>query len=142
MALIGFGLMWAQRYTPGWADFVLSRGAGLVFLGGGALGVSGTVGGWIRDLFAWSFEQLNALSSWALGFGAAPVAAFAVCILWVLGMVPGKLFKWDPPDWLIYAGLLLPIVAAAVPGGTGEGFRELFASLGQQTNELVGGWLR
>jgi hypothetical protein len=138
MTAFGFAAMFAMRYTPDWLDFILVRVAGFSFIGAGLIGVAGWIGDLINGTIGWLFRTINDVSSSALGTGIAWIIAAAIAFLWIGGMVPDKLFSYDPPDWLVVSGLIVPSLAAMVPGKAGNAVDAVITAGGQALTNAVG----
>lgn len=139
MTAFGFAAMFTMRYTPDWADFILVRVAGFSFIGAGLVGAAGWVGGLINGTIGWLFRGINSLSHSALGSGIAWILAAAITFLWIGGMLPDKLFSYDPPDALVISGLMVPALMAMVPGKAGNAAEAVLTMGGTALNNAVGG---
>lgn len=135
----GVGLMWAMRWTPGWADAVMIRVAAALYVGAGIVGA----GGWIGEVLAWMVRTINLIGAGVgvvgLGTGAIWVAWAALSVGWILTMLPDRWFSRQIPDWLAYAGLILPTAATVIPGALGEALTGLFAATGTLMISAVSG---
>lgn len=139
MVAFGAACMWCMRFTPDWADFILVRVAGFAFVGGGLMGAAGWLGNLVDGTVGWLFRTINTLSSSAFGTGVAWIIAAGLAGLWILGMMPGKVFDWDPPDWLVIAGFFTPALVAMVPGKAGGAMNTVVTLGGQTVTDWVGG---
>lgn len=139
MIVFGFAAMFCMRYTPDWADFILVRLAGFSFIAGGFMGVGGWVGGLINGSIGWLFRTINDVSSSAVGSSIGWLVAAAITFLWIGGMLPGKVFDYDPPDWLVIAGIIVPALVAKVPGKAGNAADMLLTMGGDAVSNMVGG---
>lgn len=139
MVAIGFAAMFTMRYTPDWADFVLVRFAGFSFIGAGLIGASGWIGGLINGTLGWLFRTINDLTSSAFGTGVAWILAAAIAFLWIGGMLPDRFFSYDPPDWLVIAGIFVPALAAMIPGKAGTAANTVITMGGHTVTDWVGG---
>jgi hypothetical protein len=55
-------------------------------------------------------------------------------------MLPDRIFSYDPPDWLVISGLIVPSLVAMVPGKAGSAFDSLITAGGNALIKGVGGW--
>lgn len=138
MTAVGFSLMFAMKFTPDKVDFVLVRLAGGSFIGAGLMGASGWIGSLIDATLGWLVRTINHLSQSAFGTGVAWMVAAGIAALWIGAMLPDKYFKYDPPDWLVIGGLVLPSLVAMVPGRAGSFFDTVITAAGQALNSGVG----
>jgi hypothetical protein len=139
MTAFGFAAMFCMRYTPDWADFILVRVAGFAFIGAGMIGAAGWVGGLIDGTIGWIFRTINDVTGSAFGTGVAWILAAAIAFLWIGGMMPDRVFSYDPPDWLVIAGLFVPALVAMVPGKAGHAANLVITMGGQTVTGWVGG---
>lgn len=51
-------------------------------------------------------------------------------LMWIAAALPDRMVGYDPPDWLAYCGLIIPGLAASLPGSLGQGMSELMTSIG------------
>lgn len=140
MAAAGFGFRWMMRYTRwGWLDQILIRLAGCCWVGAGLAGLTG----WAGQLLGWMLTTgpnlIDRISSDAVGGVVSGIIALGVSALWVFAMLPDRIFGYDPPDWLIYTGLIIPSLLATVPGAAGEALRAVITAAGTTVNTWVGG---
>jgi hypothetical protein len=139
MVVFGFAAMFAMQFTPNWADFILVRLAGFSFIGAGMIGASGWVGDIINGTLGALFRAINGVTSNAFGTGVAWILAAAIAFLWIGGMLPDRLFSYDPPDWLVIAGIIVPALVAMVPGKAGTAANTVITLGGQTVTSWVGG---
>jgi hypothetical protein len=139
MSAVGFAAMFCMRFTPPKIDFILVRIAGFSFVGAGLIGAAGWVGGLINGTLGWLFRFINDLSNAAVGTAVAWIIAAAISGLWIGAMLPDKMFSYDPPDWLVIGGLVVPSLVAMVPGRAGSAFDTLITAAGQALIKGVGG---
>lgn len=139
MVAMGGGAMWCMRYTPDWADFILVRFAGFCFIGAGLVGAAGWVGAFMNGTFGWLFSGINDLTSSAFGSGVAWIIAAGLTFLWIGAMLPDRLFSYDPPDWLVISGIIVPALVAKVPGKAGAAADTVLTWGGQTVTGWVGG---
>lgn len=139
MTAFGFFAMWCMRFTPDKIDFILVRVAGFAFVGAGLVGGAGWLGRLINGTLGWLFVFINDVSSSAVGTGVAWIIAAALTALWIGAMLPDKLFSYDPPDWLVIGGLIVPSLAAMVPGKAGGAFENAVTVAGEALIKGVGG---
>lgn len=130
-------LMWASQYTPKKIDPILWRIAGCSFIGAGMAGIDGWIGSLIQAVTGTVLEVTDDLGVALLGTGVVVILIAGAGAAWVVGMLPGKLFRWDPPDWLVVGGLLLPALLEPVPGKLGEGLRATTDAGGGLAVDLV-----
>jgi hypothetical protein len=101
---------------------VAVRAAHLSLLGAGTVGAAGWLGSWTTAGLAWAVGAVGAGSSAVVGTTAVVgIAALGLVGAWVLGMLPSWWIRFDPPDWLAWAGLVLPALAVQIPGPLGRG---------------------
>ncbi|TCC33851.1 hypothetical protein E0H75_42080 [Kribbella capetownensis] len=138
--LLGVAAMFLMKFTPNWLDAILIRVSALLVAGAGALGVTG----WLGDAFTWllsSFADLvNYLSKGAVGTPLMWLLSAFVGALWVGALLPERLFRYDYPDWLIFAGFPLPSLLASVPGKAGDGLQTVVLGGSHELVKFVGGW--
>lgn len=139
LVVTGVGLMWAMRYTRhALLDAVLVRASAFSFVGAGIVGA----GGWIGALLAGLVGGVNQLGA-ALGMAAIGTAAvwivwLAMTAMWVLTLLPERWFGRSIPDWLAFSGLVLPGLAAAIPGPLGQGLHTAVVACGNLMVHGVG----
>lgn len=137
---IGGLALWLMRHTQHpTLDAVLVRLAAICAVGAGMVGAHGWVGTIIGTV-------VHALTSAAATVGAAAVGtsilwlvAAALGVAWIAAMVPTKWINYDPADWLIGAGLVLPALLVSVPGALGEGMRTVVLAGGHLATSVVTG---
>jgi hypothetical protein len=139
MTAVGFGLMFAMRFTPDKVDFVLVRLAGGAFIGAGLMGASGWIGALIDNTLGWLVRIIDQLARAAVGTTVAWIVAAGIAALWIGAMLPDRYFKYDPPDWLVIGGLVLPSLVAMIPGRAGQFFDTTITAAGQALITGVGG---
>ncbi|WP_433169898.1 hypothetical protein [Kribbella sp. CA-247076] len=139
MTAFGFAAMFCMRFTPDWADFILVRVAGFSFVGAGLIGAAGWLGALIDGTIGWLVRSIDGISNGAVGTSIAWIIAAALAGLWIGGMLPGRIFSYDPPDWLVIAGLVVPSLVAMVPGRAGDAFDTVITAGGQALTNAVGG---
>ncbi len=129
----GFGFLWLVPHVgPFWAKAVSLRLGHLSLLGAGTVGAAGWLGTWTEKLLAAGVSAVGAGSSAVVGTTAVVgVVALGLCIAWILGMLPERVVGFDPPDWLAWAGLVLPAVAVQIPGPAGDAIASLITGAGQ-----------
>jgi hypothetical protein len=140
LVVAGLGLLAAQKFLPPRIDFVLVRLAGGAFMGAGLIGANG----WLGQAMDWAVQTMiditDRVGAAALGEAVAWVVAAGLGLMWVGAMLPDKLCKYDPPNWLIWSGLVAPALLATVPGAIGDVLREVTTWAGTATQDLVG-WM-
>jgi hypothetical protein len=139
--LIGCGLLVAvPRLGPATLKAVTLRLSMLVFIAGGTVGLSGLLG----DFLAWGVtsatEWGNNATAVAIGSAVMWAVWLSLCVVWLAGFLPTRVIRYDPPDELAAAGLILPAVAQAIPGKAGDFFTGLFDSIGAFFVDLVTSW--
>jgi len=119
----GLGFLWlVPRIDHPTGKAVAVRAAHLALLGAGTVGAAGWLGSWMKTALGWIVGAAGAGSTAVVGTTAVVgIAALALCLAWVLGMLPGWWIRFDPPDWLAWAGLVLPALAVQIPGPLGRG---------------------
>jgi hypothetical protein len=139
-SVFGFASMVMMRWTPNWLDAVLIRVAALLFAGAGAMGATG----WIGDLVNWvingAMSLLDRFGAQAVGTGIVWILATILGGLWIGALLPERLFNYQYPDWLVFAGFPLPVLLTAVPGQAGEAMRTVVLTGGEMLVGWVGGW--
>lgn len=132
MAAVGFGIMWARRKTSKqWVDAWGERLAALFFLGAGVI----VAPGWPSGVVGWVAGLLNQVggaindSANQLGTVATVIVALGASVYWLLGLLPNSLFDEPIPDWLTVGGLVLPALAAGIPGPIGEAIRGIHQAI-------------
>ena len=140
LVFVGFGLMWTMRHTKAaLLDAVFVRVAAFSFAGAGVIGASG----WIGTALAWTVTTANdlgaTLGAATLGTTAVWMVWLALSLMWVLTLLPAQVFTKEIPDWLAVAGLVLPGLAASIPGEIGELLRQVIEACGQLMVDVVAG---
>jgi hypothetical protein len=135
----GVGLMWVMRYTRHpMIDAVLVRASAFSFAGAGIVGA----GGWIGDLLGGLVGGLNTvgaqLGSAAIGSAAVWIVWAGLSLMWVLTILPERWFGRSIPDWLAISGVVLPGMAASIPGEFGQAMTRAITGCGQLMINLVG----
>lgn len=106
-----------------------------------AAGVAGAQG-WLGQAIAWLVATIGriggSVSESAAGGSVVWVLAGALSIAWLLALLPDSVFAWRYPRWLVFAGLLLPSLAASIPGQFGAFVRSVHDLLAGFVIELVG----
>jgi hypothetical protein len=135
----GVGLMWAMRYTQhAMLDAVLVRASAFSYAGAGVIGA----GGWIGRMLAGLVDGVNSaaasLGVAALGTAAVWVVWAGLSLAWVLTLLPEQWFGRDIPDWLAISGVVLPALAASIPGPLGQGLHDVIEACGGLMIDGVG----
>ena len=130
MAAAGWGSMWVMRFTPGWVDFVLVRFAAACFVGVGVVGVNGWIGDLFRAVLTGIVRFVDLFSTRAVGNAVVWIVVLGICLMWLGALLPGKVFSYDFPDWLLFIGVALPILAGNLPGALGSGLNDVITSIG------------
>jgi hypothetical protein len=108
------------------------RAGHLALLGAGTVGAGGWLGTWIKNLLGAVTGAVGTSSTALIGTSAVVgIIALGLCLAWVLGMLPERLIHFDPPDWLAWAGLILPAIAVQIPGPAGNLVTSLITGAGQ-----------
>lgn len=122
---LGVFTMWCMRHTTKpTVDAVLIRIAACLFMAAGTVGAGGQVGQTIASVIQWVTRTSDDTTRTLLGASVTWMLWAVLSILWILGMVPKKWFNWDPPDWLMFLGVVIPTTATAIPGPVGDAIRE------------------
>jgi hypothetical protein len=115
--------------------YVVGVMAMLSILGAGTLVLKvPDIGPWIASLAGWA-QGVNGL----LGLAVAG-CALALAVMWIGAALPDKVFSYDPPDWLAYAGLAIPSLLSSLPGSFGQGLADLIDALARGSVEVGAGW--
>jgi hypothetical protein len=131
LTVAGFGLLRAMDHTThAFLDAVLLRTAAFSFVGAGLVGASGWLGSAASSMVGWMNSAGAQAGAAALGTGAVWVIWAALTISWILTILPETWFAARIPDWLSISGLLLPSLAASIPGPLGELLRQATDSAG------------
>lgn len=138
---LGVVLMFAARKINARLRFLLIRIGGVAFLAAGWLLAAG--GGWVagllRSFLNWIMDITDSIGSAAFGVAIVWMLVAALMIVWILAMLPDGAFEWDPPDWLLYAGLAIPVALAVVPGAIGDLLRNITNALASALTNGVAG---
>jgi hypothetical protein len=132
LVVVGFGLLRAIEHVHvNLMGAVMERVAAAAFVGAGVIGASG----WIGSGIAWVVGAVNSLGSSlgaaAVGSGPIWIAWLALSVLWVLALLPDSWFGWHLPPWLSVTGLVLPALAASIPGQLGDLLRMVIDGIGR-----------
>jgi hypothetical protein len=139
--LIACGLLAAvPRLGPATLKALSLRLSMLVFISAGTVGLSGKIGEGLDWLLVKATHIGNDATAFAIGSAVMWAVWLSLCVVWVAGFLPTKLIRFDPRDELAAAGLILPAVASAIPGGAGDFFQGLFNGIGAFFVDLVTGW--
>jgi hypothetical protein len=138
LAVTGFGLMRAtERVGHPLIAAMLVRASAFSFVGAGLIGASG----WLGDLMASAVGAVNSAGAQAgaaaLGTGAVWVVWLLASAAWVLTLLPESWFAGEIPDWLSMSGLVLPALAASIPGRLGDLLSAVITGAGNLMVELV-----
>jgi hypothetical protein len=138
LAVTGFGLLRAVGHVGHYlVAQVLVRVAAFSFVGAGLIGASG----WLGQVMAQAVAGVNAAAAqagvMALGTGAVWVVWLLASVAWVLTILPTRWFAAEIPDWLSIGGLVLPSLAASIPGRLGEVLNGLITAAGTLRVDLV-----
>lgn len=132
LVVAGFGLLRAMDYVHHTLlAALLVRIAAFSFMGAGIIGASGFLGDLAAAAVAWVNEAAAAAGTAALGTGAVWVIWAVLAIAWILTILPDQWFDATIPDWLSISGLLLPALAASIPGPLGDGLRQAIDAAGR-----------
>jgi len=134
----GLGLMWAMRWTRSpMLDAALIRAAAFSYAGAGVIGAQG----WIGQSLRWMVESVNRVGAQAGSAGVGTAAVWVVwaglAIMWVLTLLPERWFSKPIPDWLAISGVMLPGMAASIPGPLGAGLSRVITAAGGLMVNLV-----
>lgn len=132
LVAVGFGLLKAIAYVHvNLMSAVMERLAAAAFVGAGVIGASG----WIGDAIAWVVDSVNwvgaSVGAAAVGSGAIWIVWLGLSLLWVLALLPDSWFGWHLPAWLSVTGVVLPALAASIPGQLGDLLRLVIEGIGQ-----------
>lgn len=121
---------------------VLVRFAALSFMAAGFIGADGWIGRWVNSLVAWAIHTGQHASSTA--FGSALLVGVLTAVgaaLWLLALLPDNWWGGQMPDWGSALGLVLPSLAASIPGPAGAWFRDdVFPALAAPMIATVRSW--
>lgn len=138
MTAIGVAAMWATRRVRNRTiDFILVRLAGGAFMAAGLLGVGGVLGRWVETGIATAISVADQLGAATLGSAIAWIIATGLGALWVAAMLPDSWFRFDPPDWLVWSGIIAPSLLASVPGPVGSVLRQITHAAGQAVGAMT-----
>lgn len=129
-AVAGGVFMVAMKWTPKWLDVVLVRLAGAAFVAAGIAGLTGWVGSLTDTLLGWASNIADQAAIVIVGAVVVWMAVAVTGLAWIGGMLPDKLFRLDPPDWLVVSGLVLPSLVVVVPGAVGDFLQMVFLWVG------------
>ena len=142
MVAVGFGCTWAMTHTDSkLLDMILIRFAAASWIAAGMIGAVGWLGDWMRSATTWVTRNADHLGHQAIGTSIVWIITAGVALLWVGAMLPDRLFSYDPPDWLLISGLVLPSLLVAVPGHLGVALRGATEWAGHGAQHIVGGWV-
>jgi hypothetical protein len=113
LAAFGWLCLWGMKHTGAWGDAILGRAAALLMLAAGYAGAGGLVGKFLNWLTSGFLHLVGSFGAELVGASIVAVVGLAgviLGILWVVGFLPHKVFKWGLPNWLIWGGLVLPLV--------------------------------
>lgn len=131
LVVTGVMCMWAMRYTQrALLDAVLIRASAAAYAGAGVVGASGWLGGLIAGVTGWVTATGQSLGAAALGSAAVWVVWLVLSLMWVATMLPERVFHRSIPDWLAFSGLVLPGLAASIPGPLGHGLHQVITTVG------------
>lgn len=139
LAVAGFVCMVSMKWAPKWMDVVLVRLAGGSFIAAGAAGLTGWLGDLANGVLGWATDVTDRAGIVVFGAALVWLVVAIVGLAWIGGMLPDRLFRLDPPDWLIIAGLFLPPMVVVVPGSLGEFLRTVFTWVGDVVTQLITG---
>jgi hypothetical protein len=129
----GIGFLWLVPHVGHpLAKAGAVRAGHLSLLGAGTVGAGGWLGSWITTVLGGIVHAVGASSAAVIGTSAVVgIIALGLCLAWVLGILPYQVIRFDPPDWLAYAGLILPAVAVQIPGPAGHFVHSAITGAGQ-----------
>src|SRR3954465_6411007 len=121
LVVAGFALLRALDYVHHeWLAAAMLRLAPPGLVGAGVMGARG----WLGDFLAGSVHFVNTTAARfgaaALGTGAVWVLWMLLTVAWVLTLLPDRWFNAVIPDWLSISGIVLPSLAASIPGHVGD----------------------
>lgn len=127
----GFGLIAiVEKAKHSTLKAVLVRVAAFAFIGAGTIGATGWIGDLMDGTVSWVNDTARDMGVSAIGTGAVWVVWLSLAIGWLLCILPESWFSGDIPDWLSVSGVLLPGLAASIPGPIGDFFQRLFTTIG------------
>ena len=142
MIAIGIGFLWGMTRTKvPMFDAILVRSAAASFVGSGVIGASVVVGVWMTAALGWLTSFIDGLTVEYLGSAIVWIVVMGIACLWVCAMIPDKFFKYDPPDWLLFSGPILPILLVAVPGRLGDVLTTVITAVGEGMVSLIAFWI-
>src|SRR4051812_38151289 len=122
LVVAGFGLLRALDYVHHeWLAAAMVRVAALSFVGAGVIGARGWVGNFLTGAVHLVNTTGARVGAVALGTGAVWVLWLVLTAAWVLTLLPDRWFGAGIPDWLSISGVVLPGLAASIPGHVGDG---------------------
>ena len=138
LTVAGFGLLRAMDHVGHHLlEAVMVRAAAFSFAGAGTIGAAG----WLGHVTESAVRQVNVVGAdagaAAIGTGAVWVIWAVLSIAWVLTILPESWFTAPIPDSLSIAGLVLPSLAASIPGPLGDLLREIITGAGRLMIGLV-----
>ena len=142
MIAIAIGFLWAMTRTDvPLADAILVRFAAASFVGSGVIGATGVIGDWMNAALGWLTSFIDGLTVEYLGSAVVWIVVMGIACMWVCAMLPDKWFKYDPPDWLLFSGPVLPALLVAVPGRLGDGLTTVITAAGEGMVSLSAFWI-
>lgn len=140
LVVAGFGGLWCvDKAKGGLLKALLVRAAAFSFAGAGMLGASGWIGTAIDKIVTAVNEAAVEAGTIAIGTGAVWIAWLVLGLAWILTVLPESWFGAEMPDWLSVSGLVLPGLAAAIPGPVGNAIEGIIYGAGQLMISLLGG---
>jgi hypothetical protein len=131
LVVAGFALLRALDYVHHeWLAAAMLRLAAVSFVGAGVIGARGWVGGFLAGAVHFVNATAARFGVAALGTGAVWVVWMVLTVAWVLTLLPDRWFDAVIPDWLSISGIVLPGLAASIPGHAGDLLRQLIHTLG------------
>lgn len=131
LVVAGFALLRALDYVHHeWLAAAMLRLAALSFVGAGVIGARGWIGGFITTTVDFVNTTAARFGAAAIGTGAVWVVWLVLSIAWVLTLLPDRWFDAVIPDWLSVSGVVLPALAASIPGHAGDALRGLINTVG------------
>jgi hypothetical protein len=138
LTVAGFGFLRAMEYTGRpLLEAIMIRAAAFSFAGAGTVGASGWLGAAVTSTVRWLNDVGSSAGAAAIGTGAVWVIWAVMSIAWVLTLLPDSWFAADIPDALSIAGLVLPALAASIPGPLGDLLREAIGGAGRLMIQVV-----
>jgi hypothetical protein len=131
LVVAGFGLLRALDYVHHeWLAAAMLRLAAISFVGAGVIGARGWVGGFLAGVVHFANTAGARFGAAALGTGAVWVLWMVLTVAWVLALLPDRWFNAVIPDWLSISGVILPSLAASIPGHAGDLLRQIIHTVG------------